>query len=634
MKKFVLLLLALVGLPASLMLLSMPGCSNPCADLRALCNSDCADTNYEDACRSVADGNNESLCSGQLAGFRSNCSVIPNVGGAPATPESCDNGQVLCSGPSGALCVSLNSNPKYCGACNNDCTKNVAGEGGSAAEAKTKCAAGACVAKCPAALADECPADSGACVDTETDPNNCGECADTCPDGHVCVCETDAPLCSAGDCVASCAEGEAECDGSCTDLATDPLNCGACSNVCGAGQLCSNGGCASSCAEGLTECCGTCADITSDPDHCGGCVCGDSGSAGAGGAAPAGEACAENCSDGVCVGTCPDPDGNPGCCDENAAYDPTKTICGGACVDPDNNVQHCGDCFNLCAEGEKCSSGNCVSGCGETETECGSICAKLDTDPKNCGVCGNGCSASQVCSQGVCKTACDSGLTNCGGSCVDLSSDPSHCGACLDAACTGEKPKCSKGSCEAQCDPGLSDCSNHCINLTEDNFFHCGSCNNSCGDESVCTVDSCSNSECTNLSGALTCNGGNICKKSDCDPKLGCADVLYSAAEVEGICTQVQKVSYDSATQCLYCDSDKFCTTIGISADADSYSCSVNDCAVSKQAAPTAKKDHSLCPKKPNDSTQCLECLADDAAPEGTMTAGTGCSTTIYVNCN
>ncbi|MFP6685327.1 MAG: hypothetical protein VB934_11465, partial [Polyangiaceae bacterium] len=203
MKKFFLLLLALVGLPASLMLLSMPGCSNPCADLRDLCNSDCADTNYEDACRSVADGNNESLCSGQLAGFRSNCSVIPNVGGAPATPESCDNGQVLCSGPDGALCVSLNSNPKYCGACNNDCTKNVAGEGGSAAEAKTKCAAGACVAKCPAALADECSSGDGiACVDFDTDPNNCGGCADTCPDGHVCVCET-GEACSGGTCVST-----------------------------------------------------------------------------------------------------------------------------------------------------------------------------------------------------------------------------------------------------------------------------------------------------------------------------------------------------------------------------------------------------------------------------------------------
>jgi hypothetical protein len=522
MKKFVLLLLALVGLPASLMLLSMPGCSNPCADLRDLCNTDCADTNYEDACRSVADGNNESLCSGQLAGFRSNCSVIPNVGGAPATPESCDNGQVLCSGSDGALCVSLNSNPKYCGACNNDCTKNVAGEGGSAAEAKTKCAAGSCVSECPAALPKNC---SDACVDFDTDPNNCGECGNGC--------ETDAPLCSAGDCVASCAKGEAECDGSCTDLATDPLNCGACSNVCGAGQLCSNGGCASSCAEGLTECSGKCVDANTDPLNCGACAgAGSDGSGGAGGGATAitgtCPASAPKCSDGECAKQCAA--GQIECPDSS-----------GSCVDATSNVQHCGDCFNLCAEGEKCSSGSCVSGCGETETECGSTCAKLDTDPKNCGGCGNGCSASQVCSQGVCKTACDSGLTNCGGSCVDLSSHPDHCKTC-NSACPSATPKCSNSACVTECGTGLTDCSNHCINLTKDNFFHCGSCNNSCGDQSVCTADSCvddtenSSFKCQNFSVAANCTDDNPCTDDKCDAKTGCSKSYYTVAEWAAIC--------------------------------------------------------------------------------------------------
>ena len=47
---------------------------------------------------------------------------------------------------------------------------------------------------------------------------------------------------------ATCPAGETVCGGACVDLTSDPLNCGACSTVCGAGQVCSNSACTATCA--------------------------------------------------------------------------------------------------------------------------------------------------------------------------------------------------------------------------------------------------------------------------------------------------------------------------------------------------------------------------------------------------
>ena len=66
------------------------------------------------------------------------------------------------------------------------------------------------------------------------------------------------------------------CGTACVNLASDPLNCGACSNVCGANMVCSNSACESTCGAGLTACMQTCANTMTDILNCGACgfVCG------------------------------------------------------------------------------------------------------------------------------------------------------------------------------------------------------------------------------------------------------------------------------------------------------------------------------------------------------------------------
>jgi hypothetical protein len=127
----------------------------------------------------------------------------------------CPAGQTLCGG----RCVDTRSDPANCGTCGNVCT------GGQV------CSAGACMrGSCPTGTTD-C---SGACVDTQTSVTNCGACGRACPAGQACV---------SGRCV--CTSGTTLCGGTCVNTATDPANCGACGRACSAGTMCSGGSCVS-----------------------------------------------------------------------------------------------------------------------------------------------------------------------------------------------------------------------------------------------------------------------------------------------------------------------------------------------------------------------------------------------------
>ena len=72
-----------------------------------------------------------------------------------------------------------------------------------------------------------------------------------------------------------CQNGEALCEGLCTNTQTDPLNCGGCADdggmACPAGQLCNGGGrCATTCLGSELLCNQLCTNTLTDPHNCGG----------------------------------------------------------------------------------------------------------------------------------------------------------------------------------------------------------------------------------------------------------------------------------------------------------------------------------------------------------------------------
>jgi hypothetical protein len=82
------------------------------------------------------------------------------------------------------------------------------------------------------------------CVDTQSDPSNCGACGTTCGANEIC---------SAGQCSSICGGGLTKCGNACVDTTSDLKNCGACGNACGVGATCQNGQCAQ-CDSNVTDC--------------------------------------------------------------------------------------------------------------------------------------------------------------------------------------------------------------------------------------------------------------------------------------------------------------------------------------------------------------------------------------------
>jgi hypothetical protein len=246
----------------------------------------------------------------------------------------------------------------------------------------------ACLAACRACSGDTSrlcgSCTSGyVCTDLANDFYNCGACGAACAypgpyeDG----------ACVDGQCFYRCVEGAFDCGGTCTDLETDPDNCGACGNVCGSGMTCQNGTCQPN------TCVPNC-----PPNWCGGDGCG--GECGC----PAGYFCM---GDGLNMCVC---DG---------------ANCGDECVDLQSNRDNCGECGNVCPEGQACSGGLC----------CNPDCTPDNPSYPNCGtVCGDPCLTFWT------------GLTWCDPSCVDLSSDPFNCGACGNV-CPNNFFYCSSGAC-------------------------------------------------------------------------------------------------------------------------------------------------------------------------------------------
>ena len=69
----------------------------------------------------------------------------------------------------------------------------------------------------------------------------------------------------------SCPSGKTPCASLCVDSKTDPKNCGACGHACAGAEACVDGACVLTCDAGLTGCGGACVKTSTDLSHCGSC---------------------------------------------------------------------------------------------------------------------------------------------------------------------------------------------------------------------------------------------------------------------------------------------------------------------------------------------------------------------------
>jgi hypothetical protein len=322
----------------------------------------------------------------------------------------------------------------------------------------TTCAPGSTGVDCTFGISTIGTCCNGVCTDTTQDPANCGTCGTSCASG---VCYTS--LGSGAECLPSSDAGD-----SCND-----------GFGCQPGATCLEGSCVTSTgcqgpfgvcqAEdgNVGACCqnffgATCTDLTSDPQNCGGCSV----------QCPSGQTCAG----GLCSGSVsPCLAGRRDAyCDLDAG---TSLLCcaGGGCVNVDSDPANCGYCGYACNPGLSCISSQCVATSCSSATAgdaceagdggqggcCGTACLDLAADPDNCGACGTKCAQVETCQQGSCVIAqcsptyqgapCDvdgGGYlylgSCCGTACADTQSDPANCGLCGNSCGDGG---CNGGSC-------------------------------------------------------------------------------------------------------------------------------------------------------------------------------------------
>jgi hypothetical protein len=283
---------------------------------------------------------------------------------------------------------------------------------------------------------DFCPDGDGgmACVDEQTDSDNCSAC------GKACT----SPLsCGSGKCACVLSLTVADCDGQCADLTSDPNHCGGCQpqDVCGPAQSCESmdGGLGTcQCSDSsLTGCPSGCVDLTSDPFNCG--------------------CCGNTCLPGDAGGSLMCLVDNGGSCDCPGTLQECGTAANptcGLCTDTNWDANNCGGCGQECfASGAPvtCDAGDCFCGDAGTNIICPDFsCPNFDTDPNNCGGCANVCASTDA------PVTCRGGMCFCGdagtgticpdGTCPDFNTDVRNCGGCA-MPCFEPTPLCTAGHC-------------------------------------------------------------------------------------------------------------------------------------------------------------------------------------------
>ncbi len=244
------------------------------------------------------------------------------------------------------------------------------------------------------------------CADTQTDPKNCGSCGRDCKGPF----SSSGKYCVLGECSWCKNPGETRCDvigkgDYCADLRTDPRNCGRCRRDCKnptsfKGNYCIDGQCSHCRDASQTRCTPIggddyCTDLLTDPRNCGRC----------------GKDCknptafqGNYCIEGQCS-HCPDASLT------RCAPVGVSDYCADLSSDP-RNCGRCGrDCKNPTAfQGNYCIEGECSRCPNAEESWCevfgrGQYCAALDSDEDNCGRCGRSCPGGSQCSQGECVDA-------------------------------------------------------------------------------------------------------------------------------------------------------------------------------------------------------------------------------------
>jgi hypothetical protein len=163
-------------------------------------------------------------------------------------------------------------------------------------------------------------------------------------------------------------------------------------------------------------------------------------------------------------------------------------------------ADNCGTCGNVCAAGQLCTNGACVttSLCPFPLSNCGQRCVDVSNTPEECGQCGAPCPAVPggvtVCNNGACDFTCPAGFTKCGTGCFDLSSDPDSCGICATVCSAngiGQIPTCSSGQCGTVCQPGWTACSSQSCTYLNSDPVNCGACGRTCGTTEICNAGTC-----------------------------------------------------------------------------------------------------------------------------------------------
>jgi hypothetical protein len=339
-----------------------------------------------------------------------NCGVCHNLCGLGLICEEgvcgCPPGLTFCGG----TCVDARTDANNCGACGTMCPSGV------------PCGGGVCGCGAPTKLCGT------ACVDESSDDQHCGSCINACAIGQSCT--NGMCGCSGGAC--ACAVGETQCGGAtgCVNLGNDPNHCGTLcpGSICVAPLTCQDATCGCPVAtQAYCRSSNTCSDLETDPANCG--VCGTSCNGG-------------TCSSGTCVTTSSCTLANNAACTPGEASPCCATPTPGiscATVETAFGTYDTSSTFaNLCciAAGQACDTlenGTCCGYmvCNGTTCACqpaGHHCAN------NADCCTGTCTTAHICDQTCvlsavsCElgdTCCNAGTTNPGEACPTTSVCPS-----------------------------------------------------------------------------------------------------------------------------------------------------------------------------------------------------------------